>query len=169
MNDFFQFLKEAFPPLKNHPVLMARIAVVVIILSVLYAAKVLRKRICLPLYSKLCDKIFSTNRWLRVYQRDNDIDDWKYYTSEVTGRGHTGDDIIWTLVQWPSLKPKDSFRVVGAVGMVDGIYESQAKLLSRWEIVHDPDGSFIGGVPARGLTSRLRRTAAKILWVLATI
>lgn len=83
--------------------------------------------------------------------------------------GHSGDDIIWTLVDWPSLKPKDSFRVHGAVGMVDGIYESQAKLYSRWQIVHDPDGAFIGAVPARGLRSLLRRGAAKVLWVLASI
>jgi hypothetical protein len=169
MNDFFQTLKDAFPILRNHPVLMARIALIAIILVGLYAAKGLRKRFCLPLYSKLCDKIFSTNRWLRVYQRGSDMGNWRYYTSEVTGKGHAGDDIIWTLVHWPSLKPKDSFKVVGAVGMVDGIYESQAKLLSRWEIMHDPDGPFIGGLPARGLKSLLRRAAAKVLWALASI
>jgi hypothetical protein len=168
MNDFIQFLKDAFPPLKGHPVGVARVAVVIIILTVLYAAKGLRKRVCLPMHEKLCMKIFATNRYLRVYQEGDDMDQWKYYTSEVDGWGRDGDDMIWTLVHWPSLRPKDSFRVHGAVGKLSGVQDSRATLYSRWGIVHDPN-NFFGPVPARGIRSLLRRAAAKVLFRLATI
>ena len=168
MKDFFQTLQDSFPILRNHPVLMARLMLAAIVIAALYFAKGMRKRVCHPLHSRLCDRIFATSRWLRVYQDSNDMGEWKYYTSEVTGKGNTGDDIIWTLVHWPSLNPKDSFRVHGAVGMVDGIRDSQAKLYARWQIVHDPDGMFIGPVPARGLRSKLRRAAAKVLYVLGS-
>jgi hypothetical protein len=169
MKDFYEILKEAFPPLKNHSVLLARIFVGLIIVGLIYGFKKSWKPFCKSKHSELCERISSTSRWLRVYQESNDMDEWKYYTSETTGMGRTGDDIIWTLVDWPSLKPKDSFRVHGAVGMIAGVYESQAKLLSRWDIVHDPDGPFVGGVPARGIRSLLRRAAAKVLWALASI
>ncbi|HXA76352.1 MAG TPA: hypothetical protein VNV41_04405 [Candidatus Acidoferrales bacterium] len=168
MNDFFNFLKEAFPPLKNHPVGVARIAVFIILLSLLYAAKDLRKRICLPLHSKLSKKIVATYRWLRVYQEGDDVTKWKYYTSEVVGWGRDGDDIIWTLVRWPSLRPKDTFRVHGAVGKLSGVEESRTTLYQRWEIVHDPNNVF-GPVPARGLRSLLRRAAAKVLLAVASV
>jgi len=91
------------------------------------------------------------------------VNDWKYYTSETTGKGEMGDDVIWTLVTWPSLKPEDTFTVPRAVGMIDGITESQAILKGRWNIVHDPDSLGVGFVPARGAVSKLRRAAAKIL------
>ncbi len=168
MKDFFQALQEAFPGLRTHPVLMARITLVAMAVVALYFAKDMRKSLFHPLHSKLCDRIFATSRWLRVYQNSNDMADWKYYTSEVTGSGNTGDDLIWTLVSWPSLKPKDSFRIHGAVGTVDAIHDSQVKLLARWQIVHDPDGMFIGPVPARGLRSLFRRTAAKVFRVLGS-
>jgi hypothetical protein len=168
MKDFFQALQDAFPVLRNHPVLMARLTLAAIVLAALYLAKNMRKRLCHPLRSRLYDRIFATSRWLRVYRNSNDMAEWKYYTSETTGSGHSGDDIIWTLVHWPSLKPKDSFRVHGAVGMVEGIRDSQAKLLARWQIVHDPDGLFIGPVPARGLRSALRRAAAEVLHLLGS-
>ena len=148
---------------------MARLLLVLLALVITYSARKWWKPVCKSAHSNLCDRIFSTSRWLRVYQNSNDMAEWKYYTSEVTGRGHTGDDMIWTLVDWPSLKPKDSFTVHGAVGMIDGIHDSQAKLYARWQIVHDPDGAFIGPVPARGLKSKLRRAIAKVLQILASI
>ena len=166
MRDFFQALQDAFPSLRNHGILMARLTIAGIGVVALYMAKGLRRRVFLPLGSRLHERIFATNRWLRVYQVSNDMAQWKYYTSEVTGRGQTGDDIVWSLVHWPSLRPKDSFRVHGAVGMVEGIRESQAKLHARWQIVHDPDGAFIGPGPARGLRSAMRRIGAKICEIL---
>jgi hypothetical protein len=168
MTEFFQALKDAFPPLAHHPVLMARLLVLLIVLVAVYSAKSLRKRICMPLSSKLYGQIFVTSRWLYVYQISQTVNDWKYYTSETTGGKH-GDDIIWTLVLWPSLKRKDSFTVQGAVGMLEAINKSQAILDGRWHIVHDPDKPSIGPIPARGLASMLRRIAAKTLYFLATI
>lgn len=168
MTDFFQALKDAFPPLANHPVLMARVLLILLALAAVYSAKGLRKRICMPLSSKLYGQIFVTSRWLYVYQNSKTVNDWKYYTSETTGGKH-GDDIVWTLVQWPNLKRKDSFRIPGAVGMLEAIDKSQAILDARWHIVHDPDKPSVGPVPARGLASKLRRVAAKTLYLLATV
>jgi hypothetical protein len=167
MKEFFQALQDAFPVLRNHPILMARLFLLLVLLVGLYSAKGLRNKICWPLLSKLCTRIAATNRWLYVYHAGNLVNDWKYYTSETTGK--VGDDIIWTLVHWPSLKPKDSFKVSGAVGMVSGIHESQAKLQARWNIAHDPDSPPIGPVPARGLVSKLRRAAAKMLHFLGAV
>jgi len=127
------------------------------------------KRICQPLLTWLCAKIATTSRLLYVYQVSDKLDDWKYYTSETTGTGRTGDDIIWTLVSWPRLGRKDSFRLTGVVGMVNAIHESQAKLLGRWDIAHNPDRPPIGLVPACGLRSRLRRASAKALQFLGSI
>jgi hypothetical protein len=168
MKDLIQTLQDAFPPLKNHPILMARLTLLLIVLVWLFWFKGWRKKACRSLHSRLCEKIFSTSRWLRVYQEGSDMAQWKYYTSEVDGTGKNGDDMIWTLVHWPSLKPKDSFRVHGAVGMLSGVYDSRALLKARWGIVHDPD-SFFGPVPARGLKSLLRRAAAKVMGALASI
>jgi hypothetical protein len=169
MKDFFQALQDAFPVLKNHPVGMGRLLLVVLILVMVYSAKGLRRRICQPLLSKLNEKIFATNRWLYVYQNSQTINGWKYYTSEATGKRNTGDDIVWTLVSWPKLKPKDSFTLSGLVGMVAAVYESQAKLLGRWNIIHDPDRQPIGPVPARGVISKLRRACARVLQIVATL
>jgi hypothetical protein len=169
MKELFQTLQDAFPVLRSHPLLMARLFLLALLLVGLYSAKGARKKICGPLFSKLCARIFVTSRWLYVYQDSNMVNDWKYYTSEVTGKGEVGDDVIWTLVRWPSLKPKDSFRVSGAVGMVNGIHESQAKLQARWKIAHDPDSFSVGPVPARGLISRLRRASAKMLQFLGAV
>jgi hypothetical protein len=113
MKDFFQALQDAFPVLKNHPVGTARVLLVLLLLVAAYTAKGLRKRVCRPLLSKLCDKIFATSRWLYIYQESQIVDHWKYYTSEVIGKGDVGDDMVWTLVSWPDLKPKDSFRLSG--------------------------------------------------------
>ena|SRR5258708_6699245 len=169
MKDFFQTLQDAFPVLKNHPVGMARLLLVLLVLVAAYTAKGLRKRICQPLLSKLCEKSFVTRRWLYVYRDSQNVDHWKYYTSEATGNANTGDDMVWTLVGWPNLKPKDSFTLSGVIGMVDAIHESQAKLLGRWNIVHDPDCQPIGAVPARGLRSKLRRASARLLQILGSI
>jgi hypothetical protein len=169
MKELFQTLQDAFPVLKNHPVAMARILLVLLIIVAGYRAEGMRKRIFGPLCSKLYDKIFVTSRWLYVYQGSALVNDWKYYTSEVTGRGHTGDDVIWTLVRWPTLKPTDSFKVLGGVGMVDSVHESRAKLAARWQIVHDPDRQPIGPIPARGLRSIVRRASAKLLQILGSI
>ena len=169
MKDFFQTLQDAFPVLKNHPVGVARLLLVLLLLLAAYSAKGLRKRICQPLLSKLCERIFATSRWLYVYQDSQTVNDWKYYTSEATGKGTTGDDMVWTLVSWPNLKPKDSFTLSGVVGMVDAVDQSQAKLLGRWNIVHDPDRHPIGPVPARGLRSNLRRACARVLQILGSI
>jgi hypothetical protein len=95
------------------------------------------------------------------------VNDWKYYTSE--GKGNVGDDMVWTLVSWPDLKPKDSFTLVGVVGMVNAVHESQAKLHGRWHIVHDPDRHPIGVVPARGFKSKLLRVSAKLLQAISSI
>ena len=169
MKEFFQTLNDAFPVLKNHPVGIARLLLVLLVLVAVYSAKKLRKRICPPLLSKLCRKIFVPSRWLYVYQDSQTVNEWKYYASEATGNGDTGDDMVWTLVSWPSLRPKDSFTLSGVVGMVDAIQESQAKLLGRWNIVHDPDRQPIGPVPARGLRSKLRRASAKAIQLLGSI
>jgi len=169
MKDFFETLKNAFPVLKNHPVGMARLVLVLLALLAVYSARSLRKRICQPLLSKLCDRISVTSRWLYVYQDSRTVNDWKYYTSEATGNGRTGDDIVWTLVSWPSLRAKDSFTLSGVDGMVNAIHESQTKLLGRWRIVHDPDRRPIGLVPARGFRSKLRRASAKALQFLGSI
>jgi hypothetical protein len=168
MKDLIQTFQDAFPLLKNHPILMARLTLLLIVCASLFWAKGWRKEACRSMHARLCEKIFATNRWLRVYQGGNDMAEWKYYTSEVDGSGKNGDAMIWTLVDWPSLKPKDSFRVHGAVGMLSGVYDSQNLLKARWGIVHDPD-NFFGPVPARGIRSLLRRAAAKVLWALASI
>lgn len=166
MTEFFQALKDAFPPLAHHPVLMARVLILLLVLVALYSPKELRRRICHFLCSKLNEQIFATTRWLFFYKNSQMVSNWKHYTSESSGK--TGDDVLWTLVHWPSLKPKDSFKVTGAVGMLSGIHDSEAKLYARWDIVHNPD-SCIGPVPARGLVSKLRRAAAKTLHILGTI
>ena len=169
MKDFLQTLQDAVPVLKNHPVGMARLLLALLVLGGVYSAKTFRKSICEPLSSKLCLKIFVTSRWLYVHRNSPLVNDWKYYTSESTGKGNTGDDMVWTLVSWPTLKPKDSFTLVGVVGMVSAIHDSQAKLLGRWNIVHDPDAQPIGPVPARGLMSKIRRMAAKTLQFIGSI
>jgi hypothetical protein len=168
MKDFFEALKDAFPVLKNHPVGVARLLLVLLVLVAVYSAKDWRKRLCQSLLSKLSDKVFLKSRWLYVYQDSQVIEDWKYYTSETTGNGRIGDDIVWTLVSWPGLKPKDSFTLSGLVGIVGAIHESQAKLLGRWNIIHDPDRQPIGSVPARGLRSCLLRASARTLQFLGS-
>jgi len=162
MKDFFQTLQEAFPALKTHPVLMARLLLAAVVIGAIWAAKPLRKKMFGPLCSKMYERIAVTNRWLFVFHDGDLTNNWKYYTSEVTGKGDTGDDIIWSLVRWPSLKPIDSFKLVGAVGMDHALHESTVKLEGRWKIVHDPYTS-VGPVPARGFTSRLRRVCAGVL------
>jgi hypothetical protein len=169
MKDFFETLKDAFPVLKDHPVGVARVVVVLLLLVAVYGAKGLRRRVCQALLSKLCYKIARTSRLLYVYQDSQVVGDWRYYTSETTGTGRTGDDIVWTLVSWPTLRPEDCFTLPGVVGMVSAIHESQARLLGRWKIVHDPDRLPVGLVPARGLRSKLRRASAKALQFLGSI
>jgi hypothetical protein len=165
MKDILQMLDDAIPFLRNHPVLSVRLFLIGLALISIYGAKGLRRRICQPLASKLVEQDFRTSRWLYVYKNSMILNDWKHYTSETTGNANCGDDVIWTLVDWPNLKPKDSFRVSGAVGMLSGISDSEAKLYARWNIVHDPDSS-IGPVPALGMRSKLGRAAAKILrWI----
>jgi hypothetical protein len=168
MKEFLQMLKDAFPFVATHPVLFARFALLALLLVGLYRAKELRKRICEPVRAKLWNRIIFTNRWLFVYRDPLSLDDWKYYTSESTGKGAAGDDVVWTLVHWPSLRPQDTFTVPGAVGLLDGVHQSEARLRARWKIEHHPD-RFIGSVPARGLMSKLRRASAKALEILASI
>jgi hypothetical protein len=88
---------------------------------------------------------------------------------EAQGKGNTGDDVIGTLVRWPSLRPIDSFKMAGGVGMIAGIHESQAKLEGRWQIIHDRDRPSIGPAPARGPRSKFRRASAKALQLLGSI
>jgi hypothetical protein len=168
MKDFIQALQDAFPVLRNHPIFVARVTVAILVLWAFYAAKGPRKKLFEPLYSKLRNRIASTDRSLFVHKVGIDLSDWKYYTFETTGRGDMGDDMIWKLVHWPSLRPKDTFTLHGVVGTVGAFIESQTKLHARWQIVHDVDGGFIGAVPARGLRSVLRRVAAKLLLVLGS-
>jgi hypothetical protein len=169
MKEFFQALQDAFPVLRTHPHLMARLFLLVLVLVGLNRAKETRKKICEPLWKRLRTRIEVSTRWLYVYHDPQMVKDSKYYTSEVTGKGAAGDDFIWTLVHWPSLKPTDSFRMSGAVGELTSLQETQAKLLARWQIAHDPNFSRVGPVPARGLTSKLRRGAAKILQFLGAV
>jgi hypothetical protein len=169
MNDFFQMLKEAFPSLKSHPRLILAAFIFLVAVIALYGAKGLRSKVCKPLSSKLYEKIFLTQRWLFVFKPSQTVNEWKYYTSEVTGKGNIGDDIIWTLVRWPSLKPVDRFVMAGAVGMESALQESQVKLEARWHIAHNPDYLGVGFVPARGIRSKLRRAAARVLHVLGSI
>jgi hypothetical protein len=166
MKEFFQTLQDAFPLLKTHPVLMARLLLAACVFAAIWAARGWRKKLFGPLGTKLYSRIAVTNRWLYVYQDGDSINGWKYYTSEATGKADTGDDIIWTLVRWPSLRPIDSFRMSGAVGMPNALHESTVKLGARWKIVHNPDTP-VGPVPARGLRSKLRRVCARVLLALA--
>lgn len=168
MKDFIQMLEDAFPVLKSHPRIVLVIFVLLILLFAAYRAKALRARICRPLLSKLCHREFVTTRWLYVYRDSNDVDTWRYYASETTG-GKYGDDIIWTLVRWPSLKPMDSFRIHGAVGSDAALRDSCAKLLGRWNIVHDPDLRTVGPVPALGIKSKLRRASTKVVKVVGSL
>jgi len=167
MKEFWQALQDAFPVLKSHPVLMARIFFALLILGGLYTAKGWRKRAFGFLHSKMYRKVINGQRWLYVYRPSSMLNDWKYYTSESTG-GRTGDDIIWTLVHWPSFKPIDSFRITGAVGMIVAIHEAQAKLEGRRQIIHDADQQILGSIHAHGLRSRLRRACASVLLFLAS-
>jgi hypothetical protein len=164
MNDFLQTLKDAFPVLKSHPVAMTRLVLIVSALITAYKLKELRKRICDPLLTRLNQRIDNTRRWLYVYHVSRY--DQKYYTSGTTGNGDTGDDMVWTLVSWPDLKPKDVFVLSGAVGMVNAMHESQIKLRGRWDIVYNADCKPIGPLPARGLKGKLRRICAKVLQLL---
>jgi hypothetical protein len=166
MKDFFQTLQDAFPVLKNHPILMARLLLTALVLGAGWAAKGWRKKVFGPPCSKMYGRVALTNRWLFVYRNDGVVNSWKYYTSHVSGKGDTGDDIIWSLVSWPSLKPIDSFTLVGAVGMDHALHESTVKLEGRWKIIHYPDTT-IGPVPARGLTSMARRVCARALLTLS--
>jgi hypothetical protein len=169
MKDFLQLLQDSFPWLKSHPHLVLAVSVSVAALLALYKARDLRSRIFKPLHSELCNKNFARQRWLFVSKRSRTVNDWKYYTSEVTGKGNIGDDIIWTLVSWPSLKPLDHFVMHGAVGMERALHESQVKLEVRWQIDHNPDGLGVGFVPARGIRSKVRRAAEKMVHVLWSI
>ena len=166
MKDFFQTLQDAFPVLKTHPVLMARLLLAAIIIGAIWVAKPLRRKLFWPLCTKLYERIAVTNRYLFVFHNGDLTNNWKYYTSEVTGNGDTGDDIIWTLVRWPSLKPIDSFKLAGVVGMDHALHESTVKLEGRWKIVHNPYTS-VGPIPARGLISKLRRVCARVLLTLS--
>jgi hypothetical protein len=168
MKEIWQALQDAFPVLKTHPILMARIFFALLVLGAFYTAKGWRKKAIGGLHSKIYRKVIDGQRWLYVYRPSSMLNDWKYYTSESTG-GSTGDDIIWTLVRWPSFKPIDSFRIAGAVGMLVAIHEAQAKLEGRWQIVHDPDQDIIGPIHAHGLGSRLRRACASVLLFLARV
>ncbi len=169
MTDLVQTLKDAFPFLRNHSALIARLALLMAAVVAVYSARDLRKRICNPLASKLFHQIFVTSRWLYVHQNSRTVNDWQYYTSEVVGKGHFGDDIVWTLVHWPSMRRKDSFTISEAIGTLDAIDRSRLILGGRWHIVHNPDSQPIGMLPARGLISKLRRVAAKTLYFIGTI
>src|SRR5258708_3246280 len=100
MKEFLQALQDAFPVLKNHPVALAGILLGLVAISAIYAAKGWRKKFFGLLCSKLYNKIALRQRWVYVYHSSALVNDWKYYTSEVTGQGNTGDDVIWTLVRW---------------------------------------------------------------------
>jgi hypothetical protein len=167
MKDFLQLLQDWFPVFKSHPHAVLAVSVSVAAMVALYKAKDLRTRVCTPLYSKLCNKIFETQRWLFMSKTSQVINEWKYYTSE--SKGKVGDDIIWTLVSWPDLKPIDHFVMHGATGMESALQESQVKLEARWQIDHNPDGLGIGPVPALGIRSSLRRATARVLHVLGSI
>jgi hypothetical protein len=91
MKDFFQTLQDAFPALKTHPVLMARLLIAALIIGAIWAAKGWRKKLFGPLCSKMYGKIAVTSRYLFVFHNGDLTNNWKYYTSEVTGnRRHRG-------------------------------------------------------------------------------
>jgi len=104
MKDFIQLLQDWFPVLKSHPHVVLIASVLLAALVALYRAKDMRSRVCKPLHSKLCERIFETQRWLFVFKPSTLVNDWQYYTSE--SKGKVGDDIIWTRVSWPGLKPE---------------------------------------------------------------
>jgi len=169
MKEIFQALQDAFPILHSHPLLMARLFVAFLLLSVAYRAKETRKKICKPLCSKLADRILRSSRGLYVYRTTRLPDNWRYYTVEFTGKGIAGDDVIWTLVKWPSLSRQDSFRMQGAIGTVNGPADSEAKLQARWKIEHVPDANLIGQLPANGLMSVLQRVAMRVLMFVGSV
>jgi hypothetical protein len=53
--------------------------------------------------------------------------------------------------------------------MENALEESQVRLEARWQIIHNPDDLGVGFVPARGIRSKLRRAAAKVLHVFGSI
>jgi hypothetical protein len=80
---------------------------------------------------------------------------------------NTGPDIAWFAVSRDTLRLQNWAR--GAVGMLEAIDKSKSILDARWHIVHDPDKPSIGPIPARGLVSKLRSVAARVLHILGTV
>ena len=172
MKDIDDLFKSAFPWLGRHPQLTAFLILVFAGLSalpwLLRMSKTIRKRLFLNTSSRLIESIDITSRWLYVYKPSRTVNDWKYYTSETSGGKH-GDDIIWRMVDWPKFKPKDTLVLHGVVGTVQALEDSQSKLEARWGILHDPETSVIGMLPARGVRSRLRRITARVFFFLGRI
>jgi hypothetical protein len=168
MKDLLDNLKEVWPIIGRHPRFTAALSLCLFALFWLYRSRKTWAQICRSWSTDLYDKASVKSRWVFVDRSPQITNEWKYYTSETTGLGEVGDDIIWTLVSWPRLKPLKSFRIHGAVGMERALQESQTKLDGRWGIVHDPYSS-IGPVPASGLASMLRRTAARCLMLIGSI
>jgi hypothetical protein len=168
MKDLIDNLKEVWPIVGRHPQFTAAVSLSLCALVWLYRSRKTWAGICHSWSTYLYDKASVTSRWVFIYRSSQVTNEWKYYTSETTGLGEIGDDIIWTLVSWPKLKPLKSFRIYGAVGMESALQESQTKLNGRWGIVHDPY-STIGPVPATGLVSMFRRTAARLLMLIGSI
>jgi hypothetical protein len=164
MKDAFDLLKEIFPWAANHQRAALTGVLIVAIFIALYRAKG-RKAFCLGLGRQWTERNTERSRFLYVCKPSNLVNDWRYYTSESAGRALPGDDIIWTLVRWPSMKSEDSVTIHGAVANPDSFAMSTQTLEARWRIVHDVD-NVVGILPAVGLMSKLRKAAARVLFVL---
>jgi hypothetical protein len=165
MKDAFDLLKEMVPWASNHPRYTLAVVLIAAVMVLLYRAEG-RKVFCRRLFQRLTVQNLDRSRFLYVCKHPDLDFDWRYYTSENTGRGLPGDDIIWTLVRWPSMKPEDSMTIHGAVADPDSFVTSTEKLEARWGIIHDVD-NVVGLLPAVGLMSKLRDVAARVLFFLA--
>jgi hypothetical protein len=174
MRDFFEALKETFPRLAHHPRLMGAGLLSLFIFIAIFKTKKHWSTVFLSWANELCIHDSVKGRWVFIDRKCSGLsNDWKYYTSHTTGFGETGDDLIWTLVSWPSLKPlkpimRNSFRMQGAIGMASTNSESRAKLMGRWGINHDPY-STIGFIPAPGVVGGLRRLSVSLLLTAVSI
>ena len=74
MKDFFQTLQDAFPVLKTHPVLMARLFLAALIIGANMGCKGLAEETLRAAVFEAVRRIAITNRWLFVYQ-DGNIDE----------------------------------------------------------------------------------------------
>jgi len=168
MKDIMDVILKAFPALAPHEVAVARVTLVLLVLGGFYVLAKPRRWIFTSIAKYLNERIDVTNRALFVSRGlSGRTSGWKHYTFETEGR--PGDDIVWTLVKWPSCRPtSDSFIVRGGYGELNAFYTSKNLLYARWQVVFEPT-ECVGLLPARGLFSVLRRVGAPVCAWLARI